>query len=173
MRRALGICAVLCLAACATLEIEPGAGTSAGPALERFAAEGRIALRVGERSDHLRFRWERSARGDRVLLMTPLGQGMAELQRDGAGARLLRPNEPVLEAPGLPQLAQQLFSAPLPLDALGDWLRGARSTAEAEGWQVVASRTAPHKDRRLPSSVEVRRGEVDLRLVIDDWDIAE
>ena len=173
MRRVLGICAALCLAACATIETESADSTHTAPALERFAAEGRIALRVGERSDHLRFRWERSLRGDRVLFMTPLGQGLAELQRDESGARLQRPGEPAVEAPGLPQLAQRVFAVPLPLDSLGDWLRGARRATEADGWRVIASRVASYGERRLPSSIEVRREDVDLRLVIDDWDVVE
>ena len=142
MRAWLVCLAAALLAACP--ESAPRFATSLplGPPLVRFAAEGRISLRQGERSDHLRFRWDHTPQSDVVLLMSPLGQGLAELSRDAAGARLLQAEQATIIADTLPQLAQRVVGAPLPLEALADWLRGARPdlSGEADGWRVVLSR---------------------------------
>lgn len=134
------------LTACAPLPHVPGSADPAltgtrpplGPALQRFVAEGRLALHQGRRQDHVRFRWQHAATEDNVLFLSPLGQGLAEIQRNENGAQLIQPHQPAVAAESLPALAQHLFGTPLPLDALVDWLRGARPewTGVVDGWQV-------------------------------------
>lgn len=164
---------MLFLAACAAPQ--PGVSPGLGPPVPRFAAEGRISLRQGEHSDHLRFRWEHTPERDALLLMSPLGQGLAELTRDATGARLVQANRAPISADNLPQLARRVVGAPLPLEALADWLRGARAElgGEADGWQVMVSDSSAFGQRRLVRVLEARRGDVDLKLVIDDWDLPE
>jgi outer membrane lipoprotein LolB len=146
-----------------------------GPPLQNVSAEGRISLRQGERRDHLRFRWEHTAGSDVVLLMSPLGQGLAELTRDKDGARLTQPNQATITAETLSQLAQRVFGAPLPLEAMADWLRGARPelSGEVEGWRVVISDTSAYRERRLLREMEARREDVEFKLIVDDWDAPE
>jgi outer membrane lipoprotein LolB len=172
MRVWLTCLAALLLAACAQVRPAPEAALSLGPPLQRFAAEGRISLRQGERRDHLRFRWEHAPQSDVVLLMSPLGQGLAELTRDARGARLVQPNQAVIATDTLPQLAERIFSTPLPLDAMADWLRGARPelSGDADGWRVVISETSPYRQRRLLRVMEASRGDVEFKLIVDDWD---
>ena len=166
---------VLLAAACAEIPRQPTATPVLGPPLQRFTAEGRISLRQGERRDHLRFSWDRSPGKDVVLLMTPLGQGLAELTRDEAGARLVQPNQTPVSAGSLAQLAQRAFSVPVPLDAMAEWLRGAQSTSsgEVDGWRVMVTDTAPYRERRLLRVMEARRDHVELTLIIDDWDVRD
>jgi outer membrane lipoprotein LolB len=170
--RAGGAAAALLASACATLETSSGAadGEPLGPSPEAFVAIGRLALRQGERSDHLGFDWTHSAGHDRVLFLSPLGQGLAEIVRDGTGARLLRPDaEPVAES-DLAALARRLFGTPLPLAELADWLRGARGYGgDVEGWRVEIASTAPSGQRRLPRRIDVRRDDVQLTLIVTEW----
>ncbi len=167
--------AALLVAACAEFAAHVDDSLALGPPLERFAAEGRISLRQGERSDHLRFRWEHAPESDVVLLMSPLGQGLAELARDAAGARLVRPNQATIVADDLPQLVRQVVGAPLPLEAMADWLRGARPAlrGDSDGWRVVISDTSAFRQHRLLRVLEARREDVDLKLIVDDWDVPE
>ena len=134
-----------------------------------------MSLRQGERRDHLRFRWEHEPGSDAVLLMSPLGQGLAELKRDATGATLKQPNQPLRAADTLPQLAQQVFGTPLPLEAMADWMRGARPElgGEIDGWRVVISDTSPSRQRRLLRVLEASRDDVDFKLIVDDWDVPE
>ena len=175
MRSWLVCLAAVLLAACAELQDVSDAAQPLGPPLQRFAAEGRISLRQGDRSDHLRFHWEHTPERDAVLLMSPLGQGLAELTRDASGARLMQPNQAVVVADTLPQLAQRVFGAPLPLEAMADWLRGAQPalSGQVDGWRVVISDTSVFRQSRLLRVMEARREEVELRLIVDDWDVPE
>jgi len=174
MRLWLACLAALLLAACAEIQ-DISDAPRLGPPLQRFAAEGRISLRQGERSEHLRFRWEHAPGSDVVLLMSPLGQGIAQLTRDASGARLVQPNQATIAADSLPQLAQRVLGAPLPLEDMADWLRGARPdlSGSVNGWRVVISDTSMFHQSRLSRVMEARRGDVELKLVVDDWDVPE
>ena len=175
MRFWLACLVVMLMSACAELPERSGEGQALGPAVQRFVAEGRIALRQGERRDHLRFRWEHTPDSDILLLMSPLGQGLAELTRDSAGARLVQPRQPDIAADSLRQLAQQVFSLPLPLEAVADWLRGARPelAAEIDGWRVAITESSvpPAGKSRLLRVMEADRSEVEFKLIVDDWEL--
>jgi len=190
MRQWWPVLTALCLAACAqfpaaTDGTQPnGQPIVLGPPLEAFIATGRIALRQEKRSDHLRFRWQHTAAGDTVLFMSPLGSGVAEITRDADSVRLTRPDQPPVIADSLPELAQRVFGSPLPLDALADWLRGARPElrGEVDGWRIEISDTSPlpareaasqarkAHQRRLLRVATISRGDVELKLIVDDWD---
>ena len=141
-----------------------------GPALESFSASGRLAIRQSERSDHLQFDWQHSPQQDVVLLLGPLGQGLAEIVRDANGARMTRPNTAPVAAPTIAVLAQEIFGIPLPLQELGDWLRGARGlSGDQDGWRIVVAQTAPYRQNRLPRRLVVSQGDVKLILIVDSW----
>lgn len=177
MRYWLACLVAMFLAACAGVPERSDGGQSLGPPVPRFVAEGRIALRQGERRDHLRFRWEHTPDSDVLLLMSPLGQGLAELTRDTTGARLLQPQQPVIAADSLGQLAQKVFSLPLPLETVADWLRGARPelAGEIDGWRVVIieSSVPPAGKSRLLRVMEAGRGDVEFKLIVDDWELPD
>lgn len=175
MRLWLACLVALSVAGCAEMRDVADAAQTLGPPLPRFTAEGRISLRQGERRDHLRFRWEHGPHNDVVLLMSPLGQGVAELSRDASGARLVQPNQATVLAATLPELAQRVFGAPLPLETLADWLRGARPAlaGEVDGWRVQVSDTSAFRQSRLLRVMEARREDVELKLIVDEWDVPE
>ncbi len=175
MRAWLACLATLLLAACAEMQDVSDATQILGPPLQRFAAEGRISLRQGDRRDHLRFRWEHAPQSDAVLLMSPLGQGVAELVRDASGARLMQANQAAVIADSLSQLTQRVFGAPLPLEAMSDWLRGARPglSGEVDGWRVEIKDTSVFRQGRLLRVMEASRDDVELKLIVDDWDVPD
>lgn len=175
MKSLLVCLAALLLAGCAEMQEVSDTAQILGPPLERLTAEGRISLRQGGRRDHVRFRWEHTPGSDAVLLMSPLGQGVAELMRDASGARLIQPNQPAISADSLPLLAQRVFGAPLPLEAMADWLRGARPalSGEVDGWRVLISDTSVFRQSRLLRVMEASREDVDFKLIVDDWDAPE
>lgn len=175
MRAWLACLAALLLAACAEFSPHSDAALNLGPPLQRFTAEGRISLSRGEQRDHLRFRWDHAPQSDAVLLMSPLGQGLAELTRDASGARLMQPNQAPIAADSLAQLVQRVLGAPLPLEAMADWLRGANPArgGEVDGWQVRIGETAAFRQHRLLRVMEARREDVEFKLIVDDWDAPE
>ena len=186
--RILSCCSLACGAsACAQLKWlatpfsaeSPQSAVVLGPPVERFIAGGRLALRQGERRDHVRFEWRHTPHGDNVLLMTPLGSGLAELTRDAHGASLIQPNRPTVSASSLSELTQQALGMSLPLESLSDWMRGAsnRLTAEIDGWRVEVTQTQslaiaaqPH---RLVRILQAQQAEMELKLVVDEWTFDE
>lgn len=172
LHRLVWLVAVLVLAACAELASVPGDAVPVlGPAVERFAADGRISLRQGDRSDHLQFDWQHAPGRDVVLFSSPLGQGLAELGRETGGAWLKLPGQQEQRAADLPTLAQHMFGVALPLEALAEWLGGARPQLEGEvdGWRIVVTESAPYRERRLPRRIEIRRDEIEMKIVITGW----
>lgn len=167
-------CVALLLAACASLPMPTD--QALGPALESFALAGRLALRQGERSDHLRFDWEHSPGVDNLLLTTPLGQGVARVRRDAGGASLETAAGRRHAAADWESLTQQVFGVVLPLDDLPEWLRGAHPGRDGEvaGWRVRVTEVSPFRQGRLlPRVLEVRKDDIELRLVVDERDGAE
>ena len=162
---------VTVLAGCASLPADRDAGLRLGPPLQQFSADGRISLRQGERSDHFQFDWQHAPDRDVVLFSTPLGQGLAELGRDSGGAWLKLPGQAEQRAADLPTLTQKLLGVPLPLEVLADWMGGSRAElqGDVDGWKVVVSESAPYRERRLPRRIEVRRDDIELRIVITGW----
>ena len=151
--------------------------TNIGPPLASFFVSGRLALRQGERRDFLKFDWQHDSVRDTVLLLSPLGQGIAEIVRADDGARLLRPGEVPVEAADIATLTQQLLGTAVPLQELANWLRGAHGAAgEIDGWRIVVTQSVAHPSSatgRLPRRLEAHRGEVALTLIVDDWAAAK
>lgn len=174
LARLLSLCCPLFfLYACAPLPPAPDSGSPVvlGPPLNSFNIDGRLALRTAKRSDQLRFSWRHTPDGDQVIFLSPLGAGVAEITRDATSARLLRPKQPPVVAADLPALAQQVLGAPLPLDVLTEWLRGARPAlrGEVDGWRIEIGDTTPYRQRRLLRTATMSRDDVELRLVVTDW----
>lgn len=141
-----------------------------GPALDRFAASGRLSLRQGERRDHVAFDWRHGEGRDVILFLSPLGHGLAEVSIDAAGAVLAIPGREPLRAATPGDLTRQVLGAALPLDVLAEWVRGARGTAgEVGDWRVTVTETVPYRQRRLPSRIDIRGDEVEALIRIDEW----
>lgn len=182
------------LAACAQL---PGA--SSGDAvtshpvrtgISSYLLTGRIAISQGQQRHAANITWRHSPARDEILLTTPLGQGIAELTRDAAGARLTTAERREFTAPDWQALAVEVFGFPLPLSALPRWLL-ADVPAEAlgikydsigrpqrmvvDGWQVAYLDYAGADVDALPALIEMRRDGIDaieVRLKIDEWQLS-
>ena len=179
------------LAACAQL---PGAisENAASPRPARaagggFLLTGRIAVSQGQQRHAVNITWQHSAARDEIFLATPLGQGLAELTRDAAGARLTTAERREFNAPDWQALSVQVFGFPLPLSALPRWLQG-EVPAEAlgvkydgagrpqrmvvDGWQVAYLDYAGNAVDALPALIEMKREDIEVRWKIDDWQLS-
>jgi len=149
-------------------------------AVAAFAADGRLAARQGETRSHVNFSWRHQRDSDDILLTTPLGQGVAELTRDLRGTRLVTADRQTAEAADWEALSAQVFGFALPLSTLPRWLLGdvAAAVRDAagrpqqalvDGWDIrYLAYESPAADA-LPTLVEFRRDDIELRLKVDEW----
>lgn len=143
-----------------------------------FALSGRISIRHQDAAYHGIIDWSHSDQADELVLTSPLGQGVAELHRNGALAVLSLPNGERHEATTLEALAARLFGAPLPLAALPDWMRGIAPEAERNEAQQPRRLVLPdwtvewlrYDEAGRPQLLSLESPDLALRLRIDRWD---
>lgn len=154
-----------------------------GPPVEHFQISGRAMLRHQQRLDHFRFDWSHDPRRDELMITSPFGQGLAQIVSTETRAELRWPEGRTEQAANLPTLASQLFGQPIPLGELSEWLRGARAqrSGQIDGWQITVesirrvSGAADSKDSShvLPKTLNIRRDDTLLRLVVDDQEATQ
>lgn len=147
-----------------------------------FAIEARIAVRQGESFHGAHLSWRHEPQRDEILVSGPLGQGIARLTRDVAGARLLAADRREYAARDLSELSEKIFGTALPLDEVARWLPGkvadARTdalgrpvSALAQGWRIDYPAYESDAADALPATVELRRDDLEVKLKIDQWQI--
>ncbi|MFO1362896.1 MAG: lipoprotein insertase outer membrane protein LolB [Burkholderiales bacterium] len=165
------------LAACAS---------SAPPPLrsDEFALVGRVAVRYGEEAASGRVAWRHTETDDDLVLSTPLGQGIAEITRREGVYTLVGANRERLTATDPERLTEQALGYALPLAGLPDWVRarpqaGVAADARYEGRELVELRQhgwtieyLAYGDDRLPQRMRLARGALDIRLAIEEWQVA-
>jgi outer membrane lipoprotein LolB len=117
---------------------------------------------------HANISWRHGPEADEILLTTPLGQGVAELHRDVDGARLVTADRQQTVAADWDDLAAQVFGMRLPLADLPAWLTGTRPPAET-GWRVEYLDYEHGASDALPTLIELRRQDLEIRIKVDQW----
>jgi outer membrane lipoprotein LolB len=158
------------------------------PAVRDFTIEARFSLRLEapdqrEQSASGRLTWQHQVTGDRLLLADPLGQGVAELESDPAGARLRLASGRESRAADADSLLRDALGYSLPVARLPAWLLGRASPAgtlrrdaqgrplalDEDGWRIAYAYDDDRADA-LPARLTVlRQGELELRLRIEEW----
>lgn len=139
---------------------QPAAGATTG------SWSGRLALQVHDeqaedQSFSASFELQGSQRDGRLVLLSPFGAVLAELQWSAAGAQLRQGGE-LRESPSLDALVQDTMGTALPLGALFSWLAG--EPAVAPGWQADLSQLA---EGRLYAQRTEPLPRATLRLVLE------
>jgi outer membrane lipoprotein LolB len=185
--RLLAAAAALIVSACAAVPA-PRPSIEFRPArndIGQFALSGRVAVRNGPENFSARIEWTHAADGrDEILITSPLGQGIARLRADRAGASVETAEGRRHEAADLDELSEQVFGARLPLSQLPRWVvgqvwnavdgleldAGGRPVLFADqGWTVAYLEYEDAAPEALPTLIRLRRGDLELRLKVDRW----
>jgi len=173
----------LLLAACATTEEQTA---PEGPIGDAFQLSGRVSVKYGTEAASGKITWQHDAAGDDLLLSTPLGQGVARIVRRDNLVSLTTSDQKVYQASDVETLTGQVLGWRLPFAGLPDWVRGrAAAGAPAQtrldstqrlselrqsGWLVeflgYKGQNGP------PALLRLSREDVEIRLVIDQWQAA-
>jgi outer membrane lipoprotein LolB len=180
--------AVVLLAACAQQpRLESPPPRPARETIASYALEGRISVRRGDTARQAALTWQHSVDRDEIELSGPLGQKAARLSRDTGGARLETASRETISAADWSSLAERVLDVALPLDNLAHWVtatvdaeagRNAQRDSVgrplrvwADGWQIDYLVYESAASDALPTLIELQRGDIDVRLKIDTWQI--
>lgn len=177
---------VATLTACAGLPVSerpaPLPAPAVGPGHEFFALSARLSVRDGQRIEMAGLRWERTPALESVTLTSPLGTTVARLWKEADGVARLKSPDREASAADLESLIAEMLGASVPLAALGWWIQGldaqpregVRAATGAAfshaGWDIRIEAFPLAADLPVARRIVARRGEVTLRLVIDEWE---
>lgn len=171
------------LAGCEMLPVQTGmAPRPARTAIGAFSFDGRVAAHREATHHYANISWRHTAALDDVVLTTPLGQGVAELSRDAAGAQLKSADGKSVSAADWEELSARVFGFALPLEGMPRWLlgdvaptqrdeQGRPVAAVADGWDVRYLGYESDAPDALPVLVEFRRDDIEVRLKVDAWQL--
>jgi len=185
-------CAAVVLSACATVP-QPAqpAQLALSTADEPFALDGRLSARRGPEGAAANFAWTHEDARDRIDFSSPFGQVYARI--DGGKDRVVveRPGGATETYADWNSMTLALLGAPVPVDQLAFWIRGAAREGAAatverdaqgrvlvlrqQAWEIVYGYPDSASSTR-PSRVTLRRQDaepVEVRVVVDRWSAAQ
>ena len=186
-------CLFFLLAGCATLTDKPVAVSTAiiepvatgAATVANFELAGRVSVKDSKQSFSGGVRWQHTNASDEILLLSPLGQTVAQIQRDAEGVQLTTSEQKVYRAADVESLTGQVLGWRLPLTGLQYWVSGVNSPATSaavdkdgagrvvairqDGWEITYSSffSTEQEQATRPRVLSLQRGELEIRLVID------
>ena len=174
------------LAACSTLSPSQmqGATVVVRAAAASVEMQGRLSVSDGAHAAHLRVYWHRRPGEDLISFDTPLGQTLAQLRVTPDSAVLQEADGRRTVAATADELAARVVGAAIPVSRLADWLQavvGAGATVQRrddrgriallaeDGWLIAYPEYASPVSAAMPRRIEAERGDVSVRVVIDEW----
>lgn len=180
---------LLALGGCAS--VAPGVPGSVGnngarttSDIRSFALSGRIGVKYDGQGFYGNLRWRHGVDGDDILILSPLGQGVAHITRQaGQGVTLTTAEGKTYRAADVATLTQQVLGWQLPLEGLQYWVLGVDDPAGAvsapradgfsqDGWRITYLSSRQVAGRSLPDKLVLERPDLTVRLVVDQWDIS-
>lgn len=180
--RALAALAVAMLfAGCAALAPE-----GAAPPAASFDILGRVLVSGDGRAFSSGVRWRHESAEDEIWLLSPIGQTLAHIAAEPAGATLTGADQKVYQARTVEGLTESAFGWTLPLAHLQHWVqglvvpggpaaeisrdvRGRLVRLAQDGWTVRYVYGDADGESLLPRRLDLDRDGRQIRLVIDDW----
>lgn len=154
--------------------------------LSIWQANGRTAISSDQGSGKLALRWNQDGTHFDIRLMSFLGQQQARLEGiNGGPSRLLRPDQPAIQADNEDALMQEAIGWSLPLTGMRYWMLGIPQPGvavrksvdghgrliwlEQDGWHIDYTSYQAVDGLSLPRKLRLKHGDITARLVIDTW----
>ncbi|MGO8753727.1 MAG: lipoprotein insertase outer membrane protein LolB [Gallionellaceae bacterium] len=178
----------LWVAGCASNPPSPQLATRPEKAeLSSFSLSGRIAVRHDNDRSFVGMHWSHNAnREDEILLLAPLGQTVARINRTADVVELDTSGKQYF-AENAEALTQQILGWRLPLDGLRYWVlalpepgskvdieRDANnrvSLMKQDGWEIRYPKYALQTPDSLPQHMTLQREGLEIDLLIDAWEM--
>ena len=155
-------------------------------AIRDFALEGRIAVKVDSKGYSANLKWRHAGEVDAVRLLSPVGTTIARLDANPGGAELVAADRKVYRSQDVESLTREILGWDLPLQGLQHWVVGRTDPGlpvtneerdgrnrltrfTQNGWTVAYQAYAD--DGVMPKRMTMIREALNLRLLIDRWDL--
>ncbi len=156
-------------------------------ALSSFSLSGRIAVTHDNDRSFVGVNWTHSAKlEDEILLLTPLGQTVARINRNADGVELDTSDNQYF-AERTEDLTQKILGWRLPLEGLLYWVlalpepdseadierdeHNRLSVLKQDGWEIRYSKYAVQTADSLPLRLTLKREGLEIKLLIDAWEM--
>ena len=159
-----------------------------------FGLIGRVSVKGGKESFAGGVQWHHSEGGDEILLLSPLGQTLAQIQRTSDGVHLKTSEQENYYATDVESLTERVLGWRLPLMGLQYWIQSVNSPATAsaidldidgrvvamrqDGWEIsylsyfptLRTQTTQTQTAR-PKLLMLKRSDLQIKLIIDNWNL--
>lgn len=155
--------------------------------VKHWFVTGRVAIRNGVESWHVNLLWLQQADEYQIRLFGPFGAGQVQLKGDLSGVELLTADNEMHYANDVDQLLYDATGVTMPLAELRYWMlglpapngkdvkhlnsQGRLKMLQQSDWKVRYKRYTKVNGLILPKKIFARQGELDVRVVIDKWEL--
>lgn len=188
------------LASCAALETQPGIVARtvvfepvkdlSDAVVADFELLGRVAVRNEQQRFSGNVRWQHTLLEDTILLLSPLGQAVAEIKKNDNGVQLVTSKQETFHARDVEELTVEILGWRLPLGGLQYWIQGLYSpfstasvdldgddqiiSIRQDGWEILFTHYAADLNRSgktqlRPRIIELKFDDLNIRMVVDNW----
>lgn len=181
-----GVALALLLAGCAQQPMRDVGPRPARDTIRSYSLDGRVSVKRGNESRQAGLNWQHDKDRDQIELSGPLGQRAAQLTRDASGATLVTASRETVKADDWSSLGERVLGVVLPLDGMARWVTadvpnaggerdaaGRPQKALVDGWQIAYLAYESAAADALPTLIEMRRDDIQVRLKIDIWEIVQ
>jgi outer membrane lipoprotein LolB len=153
--------------------------------IKQFSLKGRLGLQASGKGFSGQLQWQHDTSFDDVILLSPLGNQVALIKKTAQQVTLTDAKGQTLSAENAETLTEKTLGWQLPLAGLADWSLGkpTQTTIGDSTWDQLGRLTSLKQDGwlieyqsytnvapyALPNRLILRRNQVYLKLIIDDW----
>jgi outer membrane lipoprotein LolB len=156
--------------------------------IDAFSLNGRVAVKLDDRGYTASLRWSHTQAQDRVRLFSPLGSVVGEIIADSHGAMLTTGDNKVYRSNDAQALTREVLGWDLPLAGLRYWITGRTDPAapvqeqDRDGRRRLKSLMQNDwriayldyfGDSALPARLSLAYDRLNLRLIIERWELPE
>ena len=155
-------------------------------ALTDWSFEGRTAIVQGHKGWNAGINWQETPDQYSIRLSGPFSQGGVSLDGTDHQVKMTFSDGKVMTAATPEALLVKALGMYLPVSALHDWVRGipyqkvkvdslkyddeGRLTdLKQAGWDIQYLRYMPFEHMSMPAKIFIKRDQINVRLVISDW----
>jgi outer membrane lipoprotein LolB len=156
-------------------------------ALQRWTANGKLALRTAEASESASIVWEQHHLNTHLQLSGPLGIGATTIDSDGQRLDIRQGDDFHSIDISTPDAIVMNTGLDLPLNALTHWLKGLPApnsklqsfelnpqtellqSLQQDDWDVQFQRYGEFQGYILPTRMQIERGTTRAKIVISSW----